>query len=275
MNVKEILAFHAERLEREFEKLWCGTGLPMETVMQASAYSLLDGGKRLRPVLLLEFYRLFGGEGDLAMPFACALEMIHTYSLIHDDLPAMDNDDMRRGKPSCHIRWGEGMAILAGDALLNRSFEVMLGAKGIPAERIIAAASEMGARSGIFGMIGGQTMDIGGDYLTPERMELMISLKTGALFEAACVCGAILAGADENGISAARSYARALGIAFQIADDILDMDTDPKSSISLYGEKRCAEMVEEYTAAAIAAVENIPGSEFQKELAKYLVGRKS
>lgn len=200
-----------------------------EIIFDASRYSLLNTGKRIRPILLLEFYKLCGGKGDFAYNFACALEMIHSYSLVHDDLPCMDDDDFRRGKPSCHKQFGEDIALLAGDTLLTEAFLVALKTQNIPSERIVKAAAYLADCAGGNGMIGGQVMDI-----TEKAFECldftlqMYAMKTGCLIKAATVCGAILAGANETQIKNARSYALKLGFAFQIIDDILDATGDEK-----------------------------------------------
>jgi geranylgeranyl diphosphate synthase, type II len=195
-------------------------GLPVE----AARYSLLGGGKRIRPVLLLAVCDLLGGGRAAALPFACALEMIHTYSLIHDDLPAMDDDDLRRGRPTCHKVYGEAIAVLAGDTLLNRAYEILLDTirprrKGTwQAARLIAAAS------GSQGMIGGQALDLtaGGKTCDLDRLRRMHGLKTGALLKAPILAGASLAGASVRVRRQLAAYGDAIGLAFQIQDDILD-----------------------------------------------------
>ncbi|MDR2161661.1 MAG: polyprenyl synthetase family protein [Desulfovibrio sp.] len=192
---------------------------------EAMEYSLLAGGKRLRPVLCLLFARLFGLGAAAAMPCALALECIHTYSLIHDDLPAMDNDDLRRGRPSSHRRFDEATAILAGDALLTDAFVLMAGTRGVPPERVLEAVRAVSAAAGSAGMVGGQFLDMrytGKAGIGWEQLAAMQALKTGALLRASCLAGAMLAGADPEGIASARAYGEALGAAFQIADDILD-----------------------------------------------------
>ena len=201
------------------------------TVLEAMEYSVLAGGKRLRPVLLLESYRLSGGEGTLAEPFAAAIEMIHTYSLVHDDLPAMDNDRYRRAKLTTHAKYGEAMGILAGDGLLTYAFET--AAKAFdqvkdPADgALVARAMQVLAnKAGVYGMLGGQVIDVeseGQPGMTLEKILQIHTLKTAALIEASLMIGAILAGADDNRITQMEQVARAVGIAFQIQDDILDI----------------------------------------------------
>lgn len=198
---------------------------------QAMKYSLLSGGKRIRPILLLEFYALCGGKGDNALNFAAALEMIHTYSLIHDDLPCMDNDDMRRGRPSCHKAFGEDTALLAGDALLTLAFKKAAETDGIPADRVLKAIAVLAENAGISGMVGGQVEDLafGKNGATIEQLRGMYLKKTSCLLSAGAVCGSILAGADEEELKYAAEYAEKLGLAFQIIDDILDCTSDEKT----------------------------------------------
>jgi geranylgeranyl diphosphate synthase type II len=189
-------------------------------------YSLLAGGKRLRPILCLAAFELAGGEGDLALPTAVALEMIHTMSLIHDDLPAMDNDDLRRGRPTNHKMFGEANAILAGDALLTRAFEmVALRSPGVSAERLLQVVGELSLASGAPGLVGGQVVDLEseGKSVDLETLEYIHLHKTGALLRACVISGALVAGADATLQAALHTYARGIGLAFQIIDDILDV----------------------------------------------------
>ncbi|MGD9568042.1 MAG: polyprenyl synthetase family protein [Sedimentibacter sp.] len=197
-------------------------------IYEAMNYSLLSGGKRLRPVLLLGSYELFQDNEEAALPFACAMEMIHTYSLIHDDLPAMDNDDYRRGRLSNHKKFGEAAAILAGDGLLNKAFETGLSAAlnhNLDISRAVKALSEIAKSSGADGMIGGQVVDMFGHekISSIEDLKYMYSLKTGAIIKSSITAGALLGGADEKQFSALKSYAQKIGLAFQIQDDILDV----------------------------------------------------
>ncbi len=198
---------------------------------QAMKYSLLSGGKRIRPILLLEFYALCGGKGDNALNFAAALEMIHTYSLIHDDLPCMDNDDMRRGRPSCHKAFGEDTALLAGDALLTLAFKTAAETDGIPADRVLKAIAVLAENAGISGMVGGQVEDLAFEKsgATLDELRGMYLKKTSCLLSAGAVCGSILAGADDEELKYAAEYAEKLGLAFQIIDDILDCTSDEKT----------------------------------------------
>lgn len=198
---------------------------------QAMKYSLLSGGKRIRPILLLEFYALCGGKGDNALNFAAALEMIHTYSLIHDDLPCMDNDDMRRGRPSCHKAFGEDTALLAGDALLTLAFKTAAETDGIPADRVLKAIAVLAENAGISDMVGGQVEDLAFEKsgATLDELRGMYLKKTSCLLSAGAVCGSILAGADDEELKYAAEYAEKLGLAFQIIDDILDCTSDEKT----------------------------------------------
>jgi len=192
-------------------------------------YSLMSGGKRLRPILLLGTYEIFEKDDEKVMPFACAMEMIHTYSLIHDDLPAMDNDDYRRGKLSNHKMFNEATAILAGDALLNKAFEVGLEAiinYNLDVNRAVKALSAISNSSGTEGMIGGQIVDIFGNFQikTLDELKYMYALKTGAIIKSSVVAGAYLGGAINDELTALENYAENIGIAFQIEDDILDVE---------------------------------------------------
>lgn len=197
-------------------------------IMDAMEYSLLAGGKRLRPMLMLETYRLFGGQSSVIEPFMAALEMIHTYSLVHDDLPAMDNDDYRRGRKTTHVVYGEGMGILAGDALLNYAFETAASAfdmEDAEAAKIGKAIQILSGKAGIYGMIGGQVVDVlsTGQQVDGETLDFIYQLKTGALIECAMMIGAVLAGADSDQVHAVEQIAAKVGMAFQIQDDILDV----------------------------------------------------
>ncbi len=230
MNFDVVL----ERKVKEIESIIKGY-LPEEsgwarTVAEAMNYSVNVGGKRLRPMLMAETYRLFGGTDSVIEPFMAAIEMIHTYSLVHDDLPAMDNDEYRRGKKTTWVVYGDAMAILAGDGLLNYAFETALRSFGMPgsdADRKAKALSILAGKAGIYGMIGGQTADIEaeamGDRVTQEQLLFIHEHKTAALVQAAMMVGAVLAGADDEQIRLVEKAAYEIGIAFQIQDDILDV----------------------------------------------------
>ena len=197
-------------------------------IMEAMAYSVTAGGKRLRPMLMQETFRLFGGEGKVVEPFMAALEMIHTYSLVHDDLPAMDNDEYRRGRKTNHVVYGEAMGILAGDALLNYAFETAVKAFDIAPEKSLQigkAFKILAEKAGIYGMIGGQVVDVAscGKGLDEAMLNFIYELKTGALIESAMMIGAVLAGATQEQVRTVEKIASDVGIAFQIQDDILDV----------------------------------------------------
>lgn len=243
------------------------------SVAPLMVYACEGGGKRIRPVLLLEFCRLCGGDTARALPFAAAIEMIHSYSLVHDDLPCMDNSPLRRGKPSVHAAYGETMALLAGDALLNRAFEVMLSheaAAGMEAAAL-RAAYELADRAGIHGMIGGQVLDLAseGKTIDLETLQALQEGKTAALLIAACRMGAILGGGSEEQIEAAGRFGYYLGVCFQIVDDILDVtataeelgkpvgsDTENKKStyVSLLGLEEARRRAAAYTEQAKKAL---------------------
>lgn len=267
------------------------TGL--DRMLEAMAYSLSNGGKRIRPMLALEFCRLCGGEPEKAVPFALALEMIHTYSLIHDDLPCMDNDDMRRGKPSSHKVFGEADALLAGDGLLTLAFETVLSAPDMTAEQKSAAGLALAKAAGCSGMIAGQVMDLANEGRKAELDEIAKTdrLKTGELIMAAASMGCIAANADEDKTSAAREYCADIGLAFQIVDDILDVtgstellgkpvgsdgENEKSTYVSLLGLERSKELAKELTEKAKAAL-SVFGDEkeFLIMLADRLADRKN
>lgn len=260
------------------------------TVWEAMRYSLLVGGKRIRPVLTLAFAELCGGSAQQALPFACAVEMVHTYSLIHDDLPCMDDDDLRRGKPTNHKVFGEAMALLAGDGLLTRAFEQALAFSG-PSSDAVRGASVLARCAGASGMVGGQCVDLSaqGKEVALSLLQQMDQGKTVALISAACQMGCIAAGAGDGQLEAARRYAEGLGMAFQIRDDILDVEGDAKTLgknvgmdsardkrnyVSLLGVEEAQRLVESYTDQAISALEAFAGdTAFLRELAVSLATR--
>jgi len=231
MDFDKTLSEKKKRVEQHLYSYFSNFAGLQQTVFQAADYSLKAGGKRLRPVLLLEACSLFGGEEKDAMAFACAMEMIHTYSLIHDDLPAMDDDDYRRGKPTNHVVYGEGVAILAGDGLLNYAYEVMiketLSANHFK-ERYLTAMDEIAAAAGMRGMIAGQVVDLESEnkVVPLETVDFIHTHKTGAMITAALVAGAVIGGAREHDLARIRQYGRNIGMAFQIIDDILDITGD-------------------------------------------------
>lgn len=260
-------------------------------MLEAMRYSVENGGKRIRPMLTLEFCRMCGGSVEAALPLACAIEFIHTYSLIHDDLPCMDDDDMRRGKSSSHIKFGEANALLAGDSLLTFAFQSAGEAEDIPADAVAKAVSLLARASGCAGMIAGQVQDLENENKTVAADDLrsVDILKTGELIRCACQLGCIAAGADDMKLEAARVYAENLGIAFQIVDDILDVTSDeatlgkPVGSdaenckntyVSLLGLEEAKKIAAELTRKAIDALDVFGGeSEFLVSLSKKLLSR--
>ena len=259
---------------------------PQKPLFEAMEYSLLAGGKRLRPIFAMEFCRMCGTDWKKAAPFAAAVEMIHTYSLIHDDLPSMDNDDFRRGRPTNHKVYGEALAILAGDALLTDAFAVAASAQVSDMASAIAVLSRC---AGSLGMVGGQVLDIMSEERELNEQEVLDiqSRKTGALIHAACVLGAIAGGASEQQRNAAAKFADLLGLAFQIRDDMLDVigtqeemgkgvgtDAAKNTFVRLYGLEKCEELVQTYTAQAIDALSVFEDSTYMIALAKSLTDRR-
>ncbi len=282
-----VLENHKEKIEKAIDALFCDDKPTVLT--EAMKYSLAGGGKRLRPVLMMEFCRISGGNPDDIIPFAVALECIHTYSLIHDDLPCMDNDDVRRGKPSSHIKFGEANALLAGDGLLTFAFELASSAVNVKPDNAVRAINILAACAGYSGMIGGQIADLAleGKRATANELKAMYALKTGKLILAACAMGCVLAGADSEKICAAENYAQNIGLSFQIVDDLLDVIGDEnllgkpigsdvkneKSTfVSLYGVDECNSIVDKLTADAIKSLDVFcdpqPLSELAFELSK-------
>ncbi len=262
-------AMAEDALDRCFQE-----ALPQRRLLEAMRYSLLAGGKRIRPVLALQFCKAACGAAEPALGYACAVEMLHTYSLIHDDLPCMDNDDLRRGKPTCHRAFDEYTAVLAGDALQAAAFAKLAGAEGQSSRSRAAACAVLAEAAGAYGMCGGQQLDMEGEGrpLTAEELDRINTGKTAALLEAACVLGLLAAEVppEDPRIGAARQYARALGLAFQIQDDILDATAGtealgkPAGSdavngkhtyATLLGLEACVRLVGEQTETARDALE--------------------
>lgn len=293
MNIREEIQTHTGQVEEIITKyLPKETGF-QKTVIEAMNYSFLAGGKRLRPMLMLETYRLFGGESAVVEPFMAALEMIHTYSLIHDDLPAMDNDAYRRGRKTTHVVYGEAMGILAGDGLLNFAYETALKAWEMePSDPHVGKALQiLAGNAGIYGMLGGQVVDVEseGQPLSREKLDFIYELKTGALIESAMLIGAVLAGADQDAQEKISRAAKDVGLAFQIQDDILDVigdeavlgkpvGSDEKNQKTTYVTLRgidqaCAD-VERISQRAVETMESLPvQNEFLTGLICYLVNR--
>jgi len=262
---------------------------PQKPLFEAMEYSLFAGGKRLRPVFAFEFCRMCGADWKNAAPFAAAVEMIHTYSLIHDDLPCMDNDDFRRGRPTNHKVFGEGMAVLAGDALLTDAF-LMASTAHVPENHKMSDAIGLLAEcAGSLGMVGGQVLDImsGERELTEQEVLDVQSRKTGKLINAACALGAIAGGASEAQLEAACRFAGAMGLAFQIRDDMLDVigtqaemgkgvgtDANKNTFVRLYGLEKCGELVQLYTQTAIDALKVFRDTEYIVSLARSLTERR-
>ncbi len=261
---------------------------PYDRLYEAMRYSVLSGGKRIRPVLTLEFARLGGRDWHLALPFACALELVHNYSLIHDDLPCMDNDDLRRGKPTNHKVYGETLAILAGDALQPEAFRLIAQAPGLSAECRIAATEALARAAGADGMVAGQVLDTLCDVRDAEGLAELDRLKTGAMISAAAELGCIAAEMPAAMRAQALTYAGAIGRGFQIRDDMLDVEGDqavfgkPIGSdaqegkvtfVDVIGMDACRREVAACTEQAKAAVEGWPEHAFLWELADRMVGR--
>ena len=263
---------------------------PQKQLFEAMEYSLLAGGKRLRPIFAFEFCRMCGQPWENAAPFAAAIEMIHTYSLIHDDLPCMDNDDFRRGRPTNHKVFGEGLAVLAGDALLTDAFAVAATTKLPNPGDIGFAVSVLSECAGSLGMVGGQVLDIMSEHreCTEDEVLAIQSRKTGALINAACVLGTIAGGGSEEQLRAASQFAGALGLAFQIRDDMLDVigtreemgkgvgtDETKNTFVRIYGIEKCKELVKRYTDLAISALDAFPEHTYLETLAKQLTDRRN
>lgn len=293
--IKGQLAVRAAEVETYLQSCLKERGIPKQ-LLASMDYSLLAGGKRLRPVLVQSWVKLLGGDTKATIPFAAALECIHTYSLIHDDLPAMDDDDLRRGKPSNHKRFSEATAILAGDGLLTEAFSLMTTASfenNLPADKVLRAISVLAQAAGAGGMVGGQAVDMeftGRDDVPLEELREMHAMKTGALITAACECGAILGGGSEADIDNAHEFGKSIGVAFQIVDDVLDVISDTetlgkpagsdeemgKSTYpSLIGLDKSKKLAGEYIDTAVKRLSGYNGDEmtFLSDLARYIVDR--
>ena len=293
MNFQDELAKRTEETEKVIRSF-----LPAEagfagTMAQAMNYSMLAGGKRLRPMLIRETYRLFDGKEEVVKPFMAGMEMIHTHSLIHDDLPALDDDDYRRGRLTTHKVYGEAMGVLSGVALLNYAYETMFQAFALTKEqdRVIHALRVVSQKTGIHGMLGGQSVDVENDGkpLEKEMLDYIYRNKTSALIEASMMTGAILAGANEQEVSAVEKAAGNIGLAFQIQDDILDVtatteelgkpvgsdaENDKTTFITLYGLEGARSLAKQHNDAALAALANLgPEADFLREMAVELLTR--
>lgn len=294
MDIRQEIKERTGQIEEILKKYLPAEEGWQKTVIEAMNYSFTAGGKRLRPMLMLETYRMFGGKSEIIEPFMAAIEMIHTYSLIHDDLPAMDDDEYRRGRKTTHVVYGEAMAILAGDGLLNLAYETAVSAVVKSEGNIYAvrALDILAKSAGIYGMVGGQTVDVENDGvpLKKEQLDFIYRLKTGALIQAAMHMGAVLAGATKNEQDAICQIASNIGLAFQIQDDILDVTgtleeigkpvgSDEKNEkttyVTLEGLKKAQTDVERLTEESVELMQGlVVKNEFLTELLQYLVHRK-
>lgn len=283
-RIDEIVAGYLPKVE----------GFP-RTVCEAMSYSVEAGGKRLRPMLMEETFRMFGGNSDVVKPFMAAIEMIHTYSLIHDDLPALDNDDYRRGRQTSHVVFGEAMAILAGDALLNYAYETACKAFDMDDDvsKVADAMKILARKPGVYGMLGGQVVDVEmtGRPLTRDQLEYVYENKTGALIEASMMIGAVLAGATKEQVTAVERIASDIGMAFQVQDDILDVCGDSQvlgkptmsdeengkvTYVTIHGIEKSRQYVRELSERAVRELEETDGdNEFLRELVLWLINRQN
>lgn len=295
MNFKAEMNERLEQIEQILDQYLPPKEGLQKTVLTAMNTTVKAGGKRLRPMLINETYKMFGGEGDIVKPFMAAIEMIHTYSLIHDDLPALDNDDYRRGQKTCHIVYGEDMAILAGDALLNYAYEVATKAFDLADQdemmNVVEAVKILARKPGIYGMIGGQVADVEleGTPLSMEQILFIHKNKTSALIEACMMIGAVLAGASKEDVMAMEECGEYIGLAFQIQDDILDLTGDEEeigkpvgsdeknhktTYVTLKGLEQSAKDVEEISKKAIEILARYDvGNRYLTNLTRFLIHR--
>lgn len=294
MDIKQEIAARAAEIDAVISSFLPAEEGYQKTIMEAMNYSVHAGGKRLRPMLMKEAYRLFGGKSDVIEPFMAAIEMIHTYSLVHDDLPAMDNDEYRRGKKTTHAVYGEAMGILAGDALLNYAYETAARAFDMEPENVNVgrAFQILAGKAGIYGMVGGQVVDIESEddrNMTREKLDFIYRMKTSALIEASMLIGAVLAGATRNEQKIIEEAAGEVGLAFQIQDDILDVTStmdilgkpigsDEKNHKNTYvafeGLEQAKEDVKRISKSAVSHMESlVVKNEFLTELLLYLISR--
>lgn len=290
MNFEERSRQYRDYIEQYLQNFYAQFhSEPQKPLFEAMEYSLLAGGKRLRPVLAFEFCRMCGSDWKKAAPFAAAIEMIHTYSLIHDDLPSMDNDDFRRGRPTNHKVYGEAMAILAGDGLLTDAFAVASMAEVSDLSAMRDAIGILSECAGSRGMVGGQVLDIMSEARELNEQEVLDiqNRKTGCLINAACALGALAGGATEAQFDAACQFAAGLGLAFQIRDDMLDVigtqeemgkgvgtDSSKNTFVRLYGLEKCEELVKKYTDYALDALKAFSDTAYIKQLADSLTQRR-
>ena len=295
MNFKEEQKKRIEQIEAILMRYLPKQEGKQKIIMEAMEYSLMAGGKRLRPMLMWETYRMFSGTSEAIYPFMAAMEMIHTYSLVHDDLPAMDNDEYRRGRKTTHVVYGEDIGILAGDALLNYAFETAVSAfsiEGIDAGNIGEALQVLAKKAGIYGMIGGQVVDVKctGQSISGDTLDFIYRLKTGALIEGSMMIGAILGGASQEEVKTVERIASLVGLAFQVQDDILDVistqeelgkpiHSDEKNEkttyVTLLGIDDAKKVVEEKSEEAISLLRTLPNENpYLEELLMELIHRK-
>lgn len=289
VDVNQAIKNYCAKINEELIKCLPNAEDGQAQVVRAMKYSLSNGGKRLRPILVLEFCKMCGGNVEDAMAYACAIEYIHTYSLIHDDLPCMDDDDMRRGNPSCHKMFGEATALLAGDALLTHAFEIAAGAN-LSASQNAKAVSLIAQNAGVRGMIGGQVIDLKYESQDPSVADILTvhKLKTGALISTACILGCIAANATDEQIASASKYAYCLGTAFQIKDDLLDVfgseeklgkpigsdaENEKTTYVTLVGAEKSQRDVEMLTQNAVKQLNCFKDKEFVVALSEYLTTR--
>ena len=292
-EILELLLHRDATLTEQAMREYYTDDADIRVLLESEQYSLFAGGKRIRPALTLEFCRLFGGDERAALPFACAVEMIHTYSLIHDDLPCMDDDDLRRGKPTNHKVYGESTALLAGDSLLTGAFEIAASNAEVGAEISAKAVAFLASSAGRYGMVGGQIMDLQGEHrkLTLDELLKLHSLKTGALISAAAVLGALAAGValTDPRMEDVITYAENIGLAFQIVDDILDrtgdaealgknvgVDTEHEKNtfLSFYTVEEAQFYADRLTSEAVRALRKYPDSDALCSIAEWLAVRK-
>ncbi len=288
MDYQQQYSTYQQAIEAYLEGIFTAEGKPYGRLQESIRYSLLAGGKRIRPVLTLEFARLGGIDWHLALPYACALELVHNYSLIHDDLPCMDDDDLRRGKPTNHKVYGETLAVLAGDAMQPEAFRLILQARGLSADNRIEAALLLAKACGADGMVAGQVLDTLCHVEDEEGLTGLNRLKTGVMISAAAELGCVASNMPAYWRQQAVKYADQLGLAFQIRDDMLDVmgdeavfgkpigsdkDEGKITYVNLKGLDGCAQEVEKCTVAAKEAIRDIPDHDFLWELADRMVGR--
>lgn len=290
-TIEEVSLEYRKQIEAYLESIYAPYSQePQKLIFEAANYSLLAGGKRLRPIFTLDFCKMCGGDPQDALPLAAAAEMIHTYSLIHDDLPCMDNDDHRRGRLTNHKVYGEGMAVLAGDALLTDAFAVATRAKLREQKQLAMAIGVLSECAGSLGMIGGQVLDILSEERQCSEQEVLDiqSRKTGALIRCACALGVIAGNGSEEQLQSAVGFASLLGLAFQIRDDILDVigdaaelgkatgvDTGKNTFVRLYGVDKCEELVKEYTQKALDCLDGFSDTQYMRSLAISLTERRN